>query len=65
MKKVADEVASPADSVASPEPAPRQWVPRAEYMKLFELGPDPSFFEDTRELGGFVECPLKVCPDAP
>jgi prevent-host-death family protein len=34
----------------------RQWVPRTEYLRLFEPGPDdPTFFEDIRELGGTVE----------
>lgn len=34
----------------------RQWVPKAEYLKLFEPGPgDPTFFEDIKDLGGTIE----------
>jgi prevent-host-death family protein len=34
----------------------RQWVPRAELVKILQGGqPDPAFLEDVRELGGTLE----------
>ncbi len=34
----------------------RQWVPRAEVVKILRsLPPDPTFFEDVGELGGTLE----------
>lgn len=60
MEKISDEREREAESVALP--APRQWVPKAQYMQLFEMEPDPAFFDDIRELGGIVECPLGDLP---
>ena len=35
----------------------RQWVPREEFLKILRAQPpDPTFFEDVREMGGdFIE----------